>query len=253
MTLAIKKIFPNFYRFSKNLTNQIPAKSSLWDKKTYNFNLRIKKMLNLWESNELKNEADIVYKSYEGGDFIDIGAYSGFYSFLLSPKANSYENFISCEPDVDAHFELFNNLSILKKNFKFINYSAITAPISNGKEVVIAHDNWGHPCFLDLDQTNKKNSEIKKKFKSITIDSLVKNFSLKPTFIKIDTEGAEHDVLEGMQETLLSFKPKIMLEKHPSMLPKNISMDDINKILKDSNYKATLINESDLAIREIWE
>ena len=90
MTLAIKKIFPNFYKFQKNLINQIPSKSLLWDKKTYNFNFGIRKMINLWKTNELIQEANIVYKSYNGGDFIDIGAYSGFYSFLLSPKANSF-------------------------------------------------------------------------------------------------------------------------------------------------------------------
>ena len=95
MSLAIKKIFPNFYRVSKNFTNQIPIKSSLWDEKMYNLNFGIRKMINLWKNPELKEEADIVYKNYNGGDLIDVGAYSGFYSFLLSPKANSYDNFIT--------------------------------------------------------------------------------------------------------------------------------------------------------------
>tara|TARA_A100001011_G_C14044279_1_gene729118 strand:+ start:622 stop:792 length:171 start_codon:yes stop_codon:yes gene_type:complete len=56
-----------------------------------------------------------------------------------------------------------------------------------------------------------------------------------------------------MKETLKNFKPKIMLEKHPTMLAKNISIDDINEILKKNNYKPNLINKSKLAIREIWE
>ena len=46
--------------------------------------------------------------------------------------------------------------------------------------------------------------------KSTSIDSLVNKLSLNPSFIKIDTEGAEHDVIEGMQETLKNFKPKII-------------------------------------------
>lgn len=253
MSLAIKKIFPKFYKFSKNLTNQIPSKSSLWDEKTYNVNLGISKMINLWKNNELKEEADIVYNYYNGGDLIDVGSYSGFYSFLLSPKANESDNFISCEPDHRIHSELLNNLSILKKNFKNINYSVVTHPINNGKEVVIAHDDWGHPCFLDISQINENNNNIRKKFRSTTIDSLVTSLSLKPTFIKIDTEGAEFDILEGMKETLKNFKPKIMLEKHPTMLPKNVSLNTINEILKNNNYKASLINENKLAIREIWE
>ncbi len=253
MSLAIKKILPKFYKFSKNLTNHIPSKASLWDKKTYNFNLRICKMLKLWKSHELKDEADIVYKMYNGGDFIDIGAYSGFYSFLLSTKAKDNDNFISCEPDRAVHSELFDNLSVLKKIFKSINYSVITHPINNGKEVAIAHDDWGHPCFLDTNQIDEKNKSISKKFRSTTIDNLVSSLSLEPKFIKIDTEGAEFDVLEGMQETIKKFKPKIMLEKHPTMLPKNISIESVNNILKNHQYKANLINKNNLAIREVWE
>lgn len=253
MSLAIKKIFPNFYKFSKDITNQIPAKSLLWDKKTYNFNYGIKKMLKTWRNKGLIEEANIVYQSYCGGDFIDIGAYSGFYSFLLSPKANNYDNFISCEPDFNIQSELFQNLSILKKNFKTINFSIVTHPINNGKDVVVAHDDWGHPCFLNYDQVKLSNKNFQKKFKSTTVDAIVTSFSLKPSFIKIDTEGAELDIFEGMKETIKNYKPKIMLEKHPSMIPKNLSLDTIDKILKDFNYKSNLINKSELAIREIWE
>ena len=253
MSLAIKKIFPNFYKFSKDITNQIPAKSLLWDKKTYNFNYGIKKMLKTWRNKGLIEEANIVYQSYCGGDFIDIGAYSGFYSFLLSPKANNYDNFISCEPDFNIQSELFQNLSILKKNFKTINFSIVTHPINNGKDVVVAHDDWGHPCFQDASQIDEKNKSISKKFRSTTVDNLVSSLSLEPKFIKIDTEGAEFDILEGMQETLKKFKPKIMLEKHPTMLPKNISIESINKMLIDHRYKPNFINKNNLAIREVWE
>ena len=56
-----------------------------------------------------------------------------------------------------------------------------------------------------------------------------------------------------MKETLKNFKPKIMLEKHPTLLPKTISLNSINEILKNNNYKPNLINENQLAIREIWE
>ena len=56
-----------------------------------------------------------------------------------------------------------------------------------------------------------------------------------------------------MKETLKNFKPKIMLEKYPTMIPKNISLEVINKLLEDNNYKGTLINKNSITIREIWE
>ena len=77
--------------------------------------------------------------------------------------------------------------------------------------------------------------------------------SLKPTFIKIDTEGSELDILEGMKKTIKNYKPKILLEKHPTMIPKTISIENIDNYLKENNYKPKMINKKDLAIREIWE
>ncbi len=253
MSLAIKKIFPNFYKFSKKITNQIPMKTSLWNNKNYNFNLRIYKMLNLWKSGELGEEAKLVYRHYNGGDFIDVGSWTGFYSFLLSPKANNGDNFLSCEPDHNIHSEIRENLSILKKKFKDIKYSLIPTPINNGKEVVIYHNEWGHPCYLEYEQVKEQNIKFEQKFISGSVDKLVSNLSLSPSFIKIDTEGAEFDVLKGMKETLKRFKPKIMLEKHPTMIPNNISINIIDNFLKENNYKSELINKNELTIREIWE
>ena len=250
MSLAIKKIFPKFYKFSKNLANKLPKESILWDNKSYKVNLGVHRMLKLWRSDSLFKEANIVYDNYSGGDFIDIGAYTGFYSFLLSPKSKENDNFISCEPDHNAHYELFLNLSVLKKLFINNYYSVITKPISNGKKVIIAHNEWGHPCFLDIKEID---FEKKKYYQSISVDNLVESLSLNPTLIKIDTEGAELGILEGMKNTLKKFKPKIMLEKHPTMIPKNITIEMIDKILKDFNYNSTLINKSDLTIREIWK
>ena len=44
-----------------------------------------------------------------------------------------------------------------------------------------------------------------------------------------------------------------MLEKHPTMIPKNYSLNDLDKLLKDNDYKSTLIIKNNLVIRELWE
>ena len=76
---------------------------------------------------------------------------------------------------------------------------------------------------------------------------------LKPTFIKIDTEGSELDILINMKKTISIYKPKILLEKHPTLIPKNSSLQMIDDFLRQNKYLPTLINKSDLAIREIWK
>ena len=81
----------------------------------------------------------------------------------------------------------------------------------------------------------------KKIIKSVTLDSVVQSLSLKPKFIKIDVEGAEFDVLQGMQETLKKYKPEIMLEKHPSLVPKNIILKDIDNYIIVEDEEVLLI------------
>lgn len=50
--------------------------------------------------------------------------------------------------------------------------------------------------------------------KNTTIDAYVKEHKIIPDFIKIDVEGMEMDVLEGMMETIKQYKPGIMVEAH---------------------------------------
>jgi FkbM family methyltransferase len=49
---------------------------------------------------------------------------------------------------------------------------------------------------------------------STTIDDFIKAGNPPPTFIKIDVEGAEVDVLRGAIETLMQIRPSVMCETH---------------------------------------
>ena len=255
MSYALKRKFPIIYKFLKKFEIYVPASTILWDKKKYKVNLKIISMLSIWRSwPRLKKEADVVFDMYEGGDLIDIGAYHGVYSFLLGPKAKFEDTFILCEPDPDAEKTLFENLSILKKIFKKIRFQFISEPIGDGKPVSKNPTDYGHPVY----SAEKKNiNTIGKKeiiLQSIKIDNLVRKLNLKPTFVKIDVEGAEYAILQGMSDTLEDFKPLVMLEKHPTLLSKNISVDDINNFLKNKGYRVeSEIFQDDIAITQIWK
>ena len=112
----------------------------------------------------------------------------------------------------------------------------------------MANTPYGHPSF----QESSEKHNNKKSIKSKTLDSIVNSFSLNPKFIKIDVEGAELDVLQGMKETLKRYKPKIMLEKHPTLIPRNISLKNIDNYLFEYSYQSKLIHSDDVAIREMW-
>ena len=120
MILALKKtfekIFPAFYKFIQSIADQIPSNVEFWNKKKYRVKRKIITFFRPWKQIPgLIEETNTAFENYQGGDFIDIGAFHGFYSFLLAPKANKFDNFISCEPDFKAQKDLLENLSILNK------------------------------------------------------------------------------------------------------------------------------------------
>ena len=92
-----------------------------------------------WDA--LIKESDFVFKNYNGGDFIDVGAFAGFYSFLLDPKSNSFDNFVSCEPDTNVQANLLENLAILTNTFNKLRISFINSPINDGNDVTIIDNN----------------------------------------------------------------------------------------------------------------
>ncbi|MDC0628279.1 FkbM family methyltransferase [Pelagibacteraceae bacterium] len=250
MSLALKRSAPNLYKFLKKFERYVPASTSLWDKKKYTLNLQIISMLNIWKSwPRLKREAEIVFNFYNGGDFIDIGAAQGFYSFLLAPKAKLNDTFVQCEPNPDERKDLMNNLKVLNKLFNSIKLEFIFTPIGNGKSVSRQPTNYGHPVY----SSEIKNNSEDKIIESFKIDDLLKKYSLNPNFIKIDVEGAEFEVLQGAKNTLKNYKPLIMLEKHPTLIPKNISLNTIDNFLNEAGYKREcLVFQDDIAINEIW-
>lgn len=68
------------------------------------------------------------------------------------------------------------------------------------------------------------------KVNTVTLDSLVNFFNATPDFIKIDVEGAESFVLNGVKETAKSNSIKILVEMHSN---KELTMtENTDKILK---------------------
>ncbi len=255
MSFALKRKFPTIYNFLKKFEKYIPASTFLWDNRKYRVNLQIVSMLSYWrEWPRLKAEVKTVFDLYDGGDFIDVGAYHGVYSFFLAPKAKIQDTFLSCEPDSEATQDLVDNLNVLKKIFRDINFKFNFEPIGDGKHVIKNSTIYGHPVFSSKKNVNNNLEDNTKILKSTALDELVKKNKISPTFIKIDVEGAEYNILEGMTNILATYKPLIMIEKHPTLIPKHISISHIDNFLIKKGYKLqTEIYKDDVAITEIWK
>jgi len=95
---------------------------------------------------------------------------------------------------------------------------------------------------------NTDNDKFNKglKVNNIIIDNYVKEKQIKPTFIKIDVEGAEFEVLKGAKQTLKKFKPVLVIEIHEFILPSfGTSTQEIIDYLTELGYEKEIIGNTE--------
>jgi FkbM family methyltransferase len=197
----------------------------------------------VWQSHpSFQEESRVVYEAYEHGDVIDVGAFEGWYSVLLAPKL-AESTVISCEPDHTAYAELQTTLALLGRVFERATFVPLPLPLGDGNPVSVSHLEGAHPRFARDPEGGAP---------APTIDRLVSTFGVEPALIKIDVEGAEPFVLRGMEETLRSHRPIVMLELHPRWLPGDTSPAEVESFLADRGYVRQPISADELATRTLW-
>lgn len=117
---------------------------------------------------------------------LDIGAHKGIYTRYLLKK---FKKVVAIEPTRNADF-IDRRAHIIRA----------AAGAKAGK------------CSMRAGQNNTGQSHVVEgdNVKMIRIDAL----GINPSFIKIDVEGMEYDVLRGCKETILRHHPVVMIEEN---------------------------------------
>ena len=154
----------------------------------------------------------------ENESFIDIGAYRGdTVEQFLKFTNGKYNNILALEPDHKTFKKLVENCKGLK------NLEAINGAVTNFDGVVEFTNVAGRQSTIG------SGIEIP----AFTLNKLAENFT--PTYIKIDAEGAEIDILNGGEKIISEFKPKIKIatyHKNRDIFEIPILLNKLNK-----NYK----------------
>lgn len=144
-----------------------------------------------WE----KRTTDYIKKNIKKGDtFLDVGANVGYFSILAAELGAKVKAF---EPSSVNRKILFDNL-----NENNVTVEVFSEALSNQKgEFNLYHGKTPGEHSLEINYHNGESFEIVdvKRYDDIFVDV--------PDMIKIDVEGAEMKVLEGMQSVLTTLKP----------------------------------------------
>jgi FkbM family methyltransferase len=178
--------------------------------------------LGSYEADKQQILADI---PLEGTTVLDIGANVGFFSILLSRLVGPKGKVIAFEP-LPRNIDFINQHIQLNKLENITVYAAAVGE----KTGVMRFDS--SPCHSQGRLALTGDLEVP----VITLDSLSK-LDNPVSFVKIDVEGAEADVLRGSESFFKSNRPIILLATHGRK-----EADDCQKILSDYGYSLTIIN-----------
>lgn len=185
-------------------------------------------------------ETKLVKKEIKKGDVVlDIGAHIGYYTLIFAKCVGEKGKVFAFEPNPD-------NFILLKKNVKINGYKnvvLIQKAVSNQTNKIrlfLSNENTGdHRIYDSCD--NRNFIEIE----AIRLDDYFKDYDGKIDFIKIDTQGADFFVIEGMSNLLKKNKKiKVATEFWPIGL-KRCGVDSMEylRLLINHSFALYHINE----------
>ena len=139
---------------------------------------------------------------------IDVGANIGTFTRLLLSKVGTNGMVVAVEPES-------RNIKNLQQSF--------SKELESGQLKIFdcaVTDKQGD-CYLHIDPCNPGGhtlASIGIPIKGITIDQIVSEIGLIPTFIKVDVEGYEAKVFCGAKGTINKFHPVIFTEFNPLLM-----------------------------------
>ncbi|HET9056931.1 MAG TPA: FkbM family methyltransferase [Chitinophagaceae bacterium] len=188
-----------------------------------------KSLSSIWE--KLINKNDTI---------IDIGANIGYFSILAANKATLGKTY--CFEPISFHFsQLQKNISLNGLTNIYPYPQAISDKTENTVIFISNPDNSGMSS-LSMPENFSGKSE---KTATITIDKFISDHQiLNVNLIKIDVEGAELKVIQGMLETLNKCKPLVIIEVIEKYLNRfNNTSPELFNLLYDYGYNSYEIKD----------
>lgn len=166
-----------------------------------------------------------------GDTYVDIGANFGLHAMLAAHYVGPTGQVIAFEPVPE-------NLRLLHRNLKLNDFDsrceifacALTA--EGGSEVEMTIE----PGLSPAASLAENFAGEKIRVQTRTLDACLDRDTPTPSLIKIDVEGAEHDVLKGASETLKK-SPDLLIEVHTFALPSfESSPEKLSQYLAEFGY-----------------
>ncbi|MEP0872333.1 FkbM family methyltransferase [Trichocoleus desertorum AS-A10] len=195
--------------------------------------------------------SDFLIQTLRPGDrFIDIGAHVGYFSLLAATLVGGSGSVLAFEMESANYKKILENIELNQlSNLKVFNV-ALGAETKEAQFFVNLDNDGGHALWnVGAHQFNQKSrmSQATKKVSATTLDqALTDQNSIPPKMIKIDTEGAELQVLKGSINILKSHRvPYIISEVNRFGLQQmGTNETELREWMRSLGYDAYLMQAS---------
>jgi len=168
----------------------------------------------------------------KGMNCLDVGSNIGYYVLLEAQIVGKNGSIISIEPSSQNFIALKENVKL--QNFSNVKVFQFACGDRNGtiNFLTTERSNWSRideKCFEFFPSTKIVGSE---KIQVKKLDSFMEQIDLdKLDLIRMDVDGYEYKILDGMIQTLKKFKPTIIIETHLA----NMGLSNTKKFLQKLN------------------
>jgi FkbM family methyltransferase len=172
--------------------------------------------LALFNTHEPLNTKLLAKNLKKGMVCFDIGANIGYYTLLESKIVGDEGKVIAIEPSPVNFAQL--QKSIQNENANNVELYQMAGGDQNGtiKFLLNSHSNLSR-IILNEEKSNPEGIIVDVPVKKL--DSFLDEFSIKKLdFIRMDVEGYEFNILEGMRNSIKKFRPMIQMEVHTFIL-----------------------------------
>jgi FkbM family methyltransferase len=192
-----------------------------------------------WETVEV--EAYKVFADQLGSDEViyDVGAHFGTYTIIGLKRGGPGTRVVAYEP-----CELTRGYLLQHLRWNGAGDQVLVRPVCCGSSAGVATFYYkpGLPEGINGLLPDEGLAEVS--VRVTTLDDEVRELGLVPTFVKIDVEGAELDVLKGAAQVLARHRPRLLLSLHPPRLAQaGLDCDAVRRWLTARDYLWRVVGE----------
>lgn len=186
----------------------------------------------LSEGNYEPSTGDLIRMSLKPGDIaLDVGANIGVHTLRMAQSTGYTGKVIACEPLPHLQQKLNNNIQ-LNRYEDIVEIVSVALSDFNGKTKIKSEESSFNQGTGRMDDEGNIETQVLKG------DDLLKEKEIKSlALIKIDVEGFEMKVIEGLKESIKEFRPRIIIEYDAAYWNLcNSSWKNLSDLLKSMNY-----------------